>query len=324
MLAKLASPTKTPSQLRPLNPRRDLEAVADLVEICFGDSMDPDGKRYVERMRSTARNASRSNWTNMNEWNDLMMGGYVWQENDRILGNVSMIPYHLRGNGLFLIANVAVHPDYRNRGIGRKLTERAIEHAQQKGSPSTWLQVREENQTAIGIYLSLGFIERARRTTWYSTPDFSISELPLGTRITAPSSRHWYLQRDWFLSSYPADLSWHIPIKVNAMRPGLWGNITRFFYNLYITQWAIVKGNKLLAVACWQPTTGHFNALWISAPHDCDEQALQSLLIHARQHASSQKSLMIEYPSLEHDQGIQGAGFEKHHTLIWMELQFSK
>jgi len=324
VLSKTLSPAKTVNHIRPFDPRRDLEAVADLIELCFGDNMDPDGKRYVERMRSTARNASLFSWTIMNEGSNLSMGGFVWQQNDQILGNASLIPYHLKGSRFFLIANIAVHPDYRNRGIGRKLTERAIEYARQKGSPSTWLQVREENQIAIGIYQPLGFIERARRATWYSTSDFSPVGLPLGTKIVAPSSRHWDFQRSWFLSNYPPELSWHIPIKVSAMRPGLWGSIPRFLFNLYIAQWAIVKGEDPLAVVCWQPTAGHANALWLSAPVDCDEHTLRSLLLHARQRAPSQKSLMIEYPALQHEQAFQGAGFEKHHTLIWMELEFLK
>ena len=56
--------------------------------------------------------------------------GYVWVEGERIVGNVSLIVFHHQRHKLNMVANVAVHPDFRHRGIARALTERADEKAQ--------------------------------------------------------------------------------------------------------------------------------------------------------------------------------------------------
>ncbi len=131
-------------------------------------------------MRAAANNPRVINWASTAEWSNPAMSGYVWQQDGRIIGNVSLIPYFIRSQRYFLIANVAVHPDYRRQGIARRLTEEAITHARQRSAPATWLHVREDNQAAVELYLSLGFVERARRTTWYNKLEYSQPELPLG------------------------------------------------------------------------------------------------------------------------------------------------
>jgi ribosomal protein S18 acetylase RimI-like enzyme len=323
VITKSISSSETTDHLRLFDPRRDLESVADLVELCFAGTLDPDGRRYLERMRSTARNSSIFNWVStMAEWTSVTFTGYVWQQDGRIVGNASLIPYFIQGKRYFLIANVAVHPDYRRQGIARQLTERSVNHARQKGSPSAWLHVREENDGAVNLYRSLGFVERARRTTWFSKSDLPLAELPLGTRIGVLRSRYWDLQRGWLQQSYPPELSWHMPIKIGALNPGLPGYLSRFFYNIYLVQWAVFDMERIIAVVSWQPTAAHANLLWLAAPADSDDRAIQALLVHARQHAPSQRSLMIDYPARQHSQAIQSAGFYEHQTLIWMELPF--
>ncbi len=168
-ITNLLGNTAQSGHLRPLDVRRDLGGVADLVEQCFADTLDTDGKRYIQQMRSLARNPGTLNWIgSFSERTYLPLSGYVWEEEKRVVGNLTLIPYHIQREQTLLIANVAVHPDYRRRGIAYRLTAKALEHARQRGIQATWLHVREENEPAIKLYRSLGFRERARRTTWIS------------------------------------------------------------------------------------------------------------------------------------------------------------
>ena len=41
--------------MRPMSMFRDLPAVADLIELCFAESMDGDGRRYIADMRRALR-----------------------------------------------------------------------------------------------------------------------------------------------------------------------------------------------------------------------------------------------------------------------------
>ena len=46
----------TSNNIRLLDMTHDLDQVADLIEICFIHQMDPDGKRYLQQIRSAAKN----------------------------------------------------------------------------------------------------------------------------------------------------------------------------------------------------------------------------------------------------------------------------
>jgi ribosomal protein S18 acetylase RimI-like enzyme len=57
----------------------------------------------------------------------------------------------------FYIRTIAVDPAHRGCGFGRKLTQRAIEHAHLAGFARCRLDVDCDNEVALGLYRSLGF-----------------------------------------------------------------------------------------------------------------------------------------------------------------------
>jgi len=309
------------NQLRLMDPRRDLEAVADLVEFCFNETLDQDGREYLRRMRAAAQDSLWSSWiSTASEWSGLPMSGYVWIHSGRLIGNASLIPYNQARKRIFLIANVAVLPDFRRQGIGKKLTEKAIDHARQKGSDSIWLQVREENTVAVNLYASLGFIERSRRSTWISKLEDVEPFLPPGFRFAKPNSRFWGIERAWLRGSYPPELSWHIQFRENLLRPDFFSRLYRFFLSLDIHQWSLMRGMQLLGVIAWQSSWSYSNHLWLAVPSESEPAVIQALLIHARRNAPSQRPLSLEYPAHIHEEAFSKAGFQLQQTLIWMEL----
>jgi GNAT superfamily N-acetyltransferase len=131
--ADLLLPSFARGHLRKLDVRRDLEAVADLVEVCFADTLDADGRRYLRQMRDTAQRSQLLRWTNaLNEYSPHPMTGYVWEEDGQIIGNLSLIPFRSKGERCYLIANVAVDPLQRDRVIARALTVAALEHSRNR------------------------------------------------------------------------------------------------------------------------------------------------------------------------------------------------
>ena len=66
------------------------------------------------------------------------------------------------------IVEIAVHPDHRRRGIARELIEEAIRHAADLNT--VFLEVRESNTPAIGLYESLGFERLGVRKGYYQNP----------------------------------------------------------------------------------------------------------------------------------------------------------
>ncbi len=72
--------------------------------------------------------------------------------------------HHIAGEGF--IANIAVFPAYRRRGIARAL----VQTAQTEPLSRLTLEVRASNEAAIALYRSLGFVEDGMRPRFYSHP----------------------------------------------------------------------------------------------------------------------------------------------------------
>ena len=68
------------------------------------------------------------------------------------------------------VMNVAVHPDFRRRGIAEKLMEQLVGSLKAMGSHCLTLEVRASNAPAIALYEKLGFQEVGRRKNYYRNP----------------------------------------------------------------------------------------------------------------------------------------------------------
>ena len=66
--------------------------------------------------------------------------------------------------------NVAVHPDFRRRGIAETLVTGLVEELKNNGSHCLTLEVRASNAPAIALYEKLGFSEIGRRKNYYRNP----------------------------------------------------------------------------------------------------------------------------------------------------------
>jgi ribosomal-protein-alanine N-acetyltransferase len=68
------------------------------------------------------------------------------------------------------IHNLAVAPEARRQGLGRRLLGMALESATARGARVIHLEVRAGNVAARALYLSMGFRELGRRAAYYSAP----------------------------------------------------------------------------------------------------------------------------------------------------------
>lgn len=306
--------------LRPLSILRDLPAVADLIEACFASTMDNEGKRYVQDMRRAGNDNSFVRWANRaTETTSLPLSGYVWEENGKIVGNVSLIPFRHNKQRIYLIANIAVQPDHRRQGIARDLTQRAMQHAHEKKVNNIWLHVREDNPGAIDLYTQLGFVERARRTSWQASADPHAPTLQTDITITSRHPNDWPTQLNWLSRLYPDLLSWHRNWTFTALRPGLWNWLYLLFVDINVRQWAAVKNHRLQAALAWIPY-GRGESLFAAAGERSDPDALTVLLLQARCELSHlHPNISLEFPAGEFDNAIQAAGFKSLRTLIWMQ-----
>lgn len=66
--------------------------------------------------------------------------------------------------------NIAVHPDFRRRGIAQELVEALIRELSERGSHKLTLEVRVSNENAISLYKKLGFVQVGLRKNYYRNP----------------------------------------------------------------------------------------------------------------------------------------------------------
>jgi ribosomal-protein-alanine N-acetyltransferase len=69
------------------------------------------------------------------------------------------------------IGNLAVHPDYRNKGVGTALLNKILESFEEHETKNVLLEVRTSNENAIKLYKKLGFTEVCVRPHYYKNPD---------------------------------------------------------------------------------------------------------------------------------------------------------
>lgn len=71
------------------------------------------------------------------------------------------------------LLHITIDPNYQGLGLGRRLLQYILELGQQKGLSSIFLEVREGNTPARGLYQSIGFNEIGLRKGYYPCKDGS-------------------------------------------------------------------------------------------------------------------------------------------------------
>ena len=80
------------------------------------------------------------------------------------------------------ITNLAVHPEWRRRGVARRLLATALTEGASRGVVLAFLEVRPTNTRALALYDSLGFQIIGRRNGYYfdTGEDALVMEARLG------------------------------------------------------------------------------------------------------------------------------------------------
>lgn len=68
------------------------------------------------------------------------------------------------------LLTLAVAPDARRTGMGRRLVQAFLAAAKARGATTAFLEVAADNAPAIALYHSAGFTESGRRRGYYHPP----------------------------------------------------------------------------------------------------------------------------------------------------------
>ena len=120
-----------------------------------------------------------------------LLPGKVWEEDGRIAG---VCLYQKRGNSNhWMITTVATHPDFRRKGIARKLVTAGLAYIRAKKGEIAVLDVIDANVPAYKLYQSLGFEHFTGNLDLEFTPDgvFPAPEMPDGYTLEEMDFFDW-------------------------------------------------------------------------------------------------------------------------------------
>jgi ribosomal-protein-alanine N-acetyltransferase len=83
------------------------------------------------------------------------------------------------------VLNLAVHPQWRCRGVGGRLLEYVVEYSRAKGAEEIHLEVRRSNYRAISLYRRFHFQPRGIRPRYYQ--DTGEDAIIMGLRLAEPA-----------------------------------------------------------------------------------------------------------------------------------------
>jgi GNAT superfamily N-acetyltransferase len=321
--ARLSAQSRPQDGPRPLNLARDIRPVLELLDLVFGPTLDAEGRRILND------NLSLSNQPafllRLSQAATGLAPGFVWEENGRIVGNVSLLA--AKQNGRYLVANVAVHPAFRRRGIARVLMEEVIEHIQAQNGRKIMLQVQADNKSAIQLYESLGFETLGSQTIWDLTSAREVVPFaaPPAPFIRPLHGNEWRAALALDHACLHPEIHWPDPLPYDAYRTGLWQHLTNFINGRQVETWATAdNNNKLIGLATISSEWGrpHTLTIRVSPPWrgQLEEHLLAKLL--RRLGYLRRANTQIEHPADDKltNKLLLQAGFRARRTLTVMKL----
>ena len=228
---------------RPIDPNRDFPQLAQLLKTVFFNELESGGQRIFE---SVAASGKPPILWRLDPFFSRLTPGFVWEEDGRIVGNVTLLPTRLPKR--FVVANVAIDANYRRRGLGYSTL----------GTVTTWNLLGSRNRLP------------------------NIEPLPAENRIEVcelPRAR-WQDAYQLDLATPQADLYWPEPLARDEYRRNLKRRISDFLSGRRFEIWMVADGSgSLQGMATINSEWGRVHQLRIRVRSD-RQGNLEAALLH--------------------------------------------
>jgi ribosomal protein S18 acetylase RimI-like enzyme len=214
--------------LRPFRLPADLSLMAKLLPAAFQYPENPDWSLQTDEVEGILRlvKSARRLWPLFSLLMKFspaardVLHGCVWEEDGQPVGMVNVSRDGTTDD--WYIANVAVLPHYRRRGIARALVEAAISLARAHHAEGVLLDVIAGNTPAYDLYASLGFENFSSSVTLRHAAPTTVSttELPVpaGYTTSTLSSQAWRPYFELAQRITPPDVQRYRPITPQEFR----------------------------------------------------------------------------------------------------------
>jgi ribosomal protein S18 acetylase RimI-like enzyme len=325
MLITAPSQDQSKNGPRPINLNSDIPGILKLLELVFGASMDAAGRQMFTGTAHLAQSPAIL-WRLSPAAGKLSLG-FIWQENGRIVGNVTVLPTNTPGR--YLVVNVAVHPDFRRQNIARLLMEQVDNLVRQRQGNQILLQVVKQNEAALNLYNSLNYTTIGSQTRWVASSS-RLRRLDLNQAKVAPPIRE-LKRREWqaaFALDQQVlhdDLNWPEKLKPDAYKTGFWLKAVDFLNGRHKEVWVTSEAqNQLTGLATLSSEWGRSHRAAVRVHPSWQGQLERPLLakLIRRLHYLPRRSVHIEHPDDDELMNalLQEANFQPRRTLTHMRL----
>jgi len=283
------------SGARPIDINRDSGQIIALLDQAFGPLPSGRGQRML--ISPAGAHFSSVLGPRFSDYFGRAVPGFVWEEAGRIVGTMSLLA--ARRAGKYLVANVAVHPDYRRRGIGTRLMNTSMDYIRKQGGQEILLQVERDNEAANRLYADLNFSALGEVNNWTAST-IGIRSLPVtdSEGFNIRSMSHGDEKAAYLLDQrcMPFSLRWPDPPHPSKYRSSLWRRINDFFnakkMEVRVADIPALKPGKRRLVGL-----GYIESEW-SRPHELavrvidewqgvvERNMLSALVAHVKRHRS--------------------------------------
>jgi len=215
--------------LQPIDLSRHIGGLADLIELCFAADMDAGGRSVIHEMRFVSHFGFALPFLNAvgllrYPW----LLGFTWIDEGKVVGAVNTQRAGDDAN-TWLIANVAVLPAYRRRGLALALMKATLDFIRSQAGVTALLQVDDDNLGAIELYRQLGFVRFTTQTAWARpalTPAPALPPTDFVIRSRRPGE--WVEQFALARRVRPEGFLWKQPLRETNFNPTLGMQLDRW------------------------------------------------------------------------------------------------
>lgn len=308
--------------IRPINLKTDLNGLADLLYHSFTDAQDADGERYIAYLRRISQTAFFSEIAKRKPEKYSIPGeGFVYVKEDRILGNITLSRLEMGKENIYLISNVAVDPEQRGKGIAKKLTQTALQYIESRAINQIWLQVKEENQSAIHLYENFGFSTFMTRTTWVGKQRRIFLQKQNDSFIRKRTRSDWDEQKKQFEALYPRELTCSYGFELESMRPSIATALRNFIRNMIGKHWVLENHGMRGFISYNLYPYQTYTNLWLAAPENLMEESIHRLVPFA--HKCIGMEVRLNLPAGLGEQACTDIGLSILNTLLWQRKNLS-
>ena len=333
-LPTAAAPATHVDGLRPVDLRADLRPLADLIELVFADSMDSSGRSAIREMRYLSHMGYALKL--IARMNELALGislGFVYVADGKLVGNVSIYPagYPKALGETWILANVAVHPDYQRRGIACVLVEASLDMIRKRDGARAILQVNCDNIAAQKLYERQGFIyERAWRI--WRRSGFMRSRVSAGARLRISHLRasEWLAELALAEAARPNSLGgigWQKPVHRSTLFTPIWKRLLNLI-SLSGMERLVIRdeASREILASCWLESGLSFSNVrgWLFASPHVDCQPYARALINYVVSRHDRATILWEHPRDDEvaNQLLRDYQFKIQRELWHMRLDF--